>query len=170
MRLAFYFLLAIGTLGSTAAIAQDTTNYIPSKQRAVLGQWLKQNPTLRVATDADCQCADDVAEIRKGSGGVWKANPNYHPYYASGDFNSDGEQDFAVVLIDGAAKLHLVIFNGPIYIGIAPAYQSTKYVGPLFFGAPRPKPYRLVVGDFGSEGGLFKPKGKSYVYAGSDCC
>lgn len=168
MRPIFYILLAIGTLGT--AIAQDSTDYIPSKQRAVLDQWLKQNPALRVATDADCQCSDEIAEIRKGSGGAWKANPNYHPYYVSGDFNSDGEQDFAVVLIDSATKLHLVIFNGPISAGIAPAYQSTKYVGPLFFGAPRPKPYRLVVGDFGSEGGLFKPKGKSYVYVGSDCC
>jgi hypothetical protein len=166
MRPVFYFLLAIGTLGSTTAIAQDTTDYIPSEQRAVLGQWLKHNPALRVATDTDCQCSDGIAEIRKGSGGVWTANPNY----ASGDFNSDGEQDSAVVLIDGATKLHLVIFNGPISIGIAPAYQSTKYVGPLFFGAPRPKPYRLVVGDFGSDGGLFKPKGKSYVYVGSDFC
>ena len=166
----FYFLFAIGILGSTTAIAQGTTDYIPPRQRAVLGQWLEQHPALHVATDADCQCSDGIAQIRKGSGGVWKANPNYHPYYAFGDFNSDGAQDFAVVLIDSAKKLHLVIFNGPVAPGISPAYQSTKYVGALFFGAPRPKPYRLVVGDFGSEGGLFKPKGKSYFYVGSDCC
>lgn len=170
MRLIFNGLLAIGTLSSTIAIAQNTTDYIPLEQRAVLSQWLKNNPTFRVATDADCQCAESIEELRKGSGGVWKANLNYHPYYASGDFNSDGEKDFAVVLIDNKEKMRLVIFNGPISPGITPAYQSTKYTGALFFGPPRQKPYRLVVGDFGSEGGILKPKGKSYVYVGDDCC
>jgi len=42
--------------------------------------------------------ADDIKQMKAGSGGVWKPVPDYHPYIATVDFNGDGAEDFAVVL------------------------------------------------------------------------
>lgn len=134
----------------------------------MLGEWLKSNPTFRVATDSDCRCSEEIAEIRKGSGDAWKPNPRYHPYYVSGDFNGDGTEDFAVVLVGSQSQLHLAIFNGRFLPGTKPAYLSSDHVGALFYGPPRPRPYRLIIGAFGSEGGSLKPEGGSYSYVGSN--
>jgi hypothetical protein len=54
--------------------------------------------------------------MKAGSGGVWKPVPDYHPYIATGDFNGDGAEDFAVVLIDRTKQeqnFALIVFNGP---------------------------------------------------------
>jgi hypothetical protein len=137
-----------------------------------LQSWLTKHKGFRVGTDEDCECDDDIASTRRGSGGAWAPNPNFHPYYAVGDFNSDGQPDFAVVLIGAAEKKYVAIFNGPFSQNSAssPAYLDHKHVGALFFGAPRPKPWRLLVGPFESEGTLFKPRGALYVAIPSHCC
>lgn len=154
-----------------AAPVSDIPEYIAPAQQAVLRAWLSTHPEYRVALDKDCNCADDIASMRKGSGGVWKARPHYHPYYAEGDFNGDKKTDFAVVLIKSSdnGKHFLTIFNGPYAIGSQPAYLSAVG-GALFFGAPRPKPYRLLVGEFESEGAILEPKGATYELVGGDCC
>lgn len=64
-------------------------------------------------------------------------------------------QDFAVVLIDGGKQeknLALIVFNGPYKPETqSPAFfqpgMDLKYIG-LFYGAPRAKPYRLLLGPF----------------------
>jgi hypothetical protein len=154
--------------------ASEIPAYIAPPHRAVLEKWLSTNKTSRVATDEDCNCSDDIARMRRGYGGTWKPNPDFHPYYVAGDFNGDGHTDFAVVVIGGSTSStrEVAIFNGPFSPSTAksPVYLSGKRAGALFFGPPRSKPWRLIVGPFESEGSLLMPKGSTYVLTPSNCC
>ena len=139
-------------------------------ERAVVDSWLKKHPQYRAATDSDCDCATDIRTIREqGYGGKWKAVRDYHPYMATGDFNGDGVEDFAIAVVDRsrkAQKFALLVFNGPFDSSdVAPAYLESKVdlrATGMFFGPPRPKPYRLVIGPFESEGYILIPRGKTY--------
>lgn len=159
-------LIAGTSLGAGAA---DIPDYIPPPVRPPLLQWLAANPGWRLATDVDCNCASDIDEVRQG-GGAWPANPTYHPYFVSGDFNGDGKPDVAVIVLGPSDSRALLIFNGPLTEHTVPAYRSTKHVGALFFGPPRPRPYRLLVGEFATEAGALRPRGRTYVYESADCC
>jgi len=108
--------------------------------------------------------------MKAGAGGLWKPVPDYHPYTVTGDFNGDGVEDFAVVLVDSQKKeknFALIVFNGPFKPGaVSPAFMESgmdlKYAG-LFYGPPRPKPYRLLLGPFESDSGsLLIPRGHGY--------
>jgi hypothetical protein len=103
-----------------------------------------------------------------GYGGRWKPVPDYHPYAVTGDFNGDGNIDFAVAVVrtNAPRKFTILVFNGPIKsVDDAPSFVESdsqmKGIG-FFFGPPRPKPYRLVVGAFQSEGYVLTPKGRTY--------
>jgi hypothetical protein len=106
--------------------------------------------------------------MRKGYGGDWVAVRDYHPYVATGDFNTDGFEDLAVVVRDATAKekaFTLLVFNGPLKAGEKPAFQERGFDAShegLFFGPPRPKPYRLLIGGFETEAAILVPKGRSY--------
>jgi hypothetical protein len=124
-----------------------------------------------MAADADCDCASDIQQMRVGYGAKWKAIPDYHPYAVTGDFNGDGISDFAVAVIDRSKKANgfaLLVFNGPF--GSKPVIPvfikeglDLKHQG-LFYGAPRPKPYRLVLGGFEADTGLILiPHGHNYT-------
>lgn len=152
---------------STPAWAGHT---LTSQEQNVLENWLAQHPEYRVATDQDCECADDIKQMRAGYGGDWHPVPDYHPYAATGDFSGHGEEDFAVVVIDRSRRrmnYALVVFNGPFgSIAVSPAFIRSgldlRYEG-LFFGPPRPKPYRLLVGEFESDSGfILVPHGHTY--------
>jgi len=149
---------------------------VPSVQPAhlqITQKWLGEHPGSRIATERDCgDCSEQIAAIRKGMGGAWKPVPGYQPYYSVGDFNGDGQRDFAVVVAtqDKSPKhFILLVFNGPLD---ASKPQKPAFVSEpmdlteqgLFFGPPRPKPYRLLVGGFESEGRLLLPKGKGYSW------
>lgn len=157
-----------------ATPASEIPEYIVPPHRAVLEKWLATTKSSRVATDEDCSCSDDIARMRRGYGGAWKASPDFHPYYVVGDFNDDGHTDFAVVVIRGSTNFtrEVAIFNGPFLENAAksPAYVGGKHGGALFFGPPRPKPWRLIVGPFESEGSLLIPKGSTYVFTPNNCC
>jgi hypothetical protein len=157
---------ALLSLGNLSLFASHT---LSSSQSSVIAEWLTNNRGYRLASDQDCDCTEDINMMRAGSGGIWKPVPDYHPYVASGDFNGDGIIDFAVVVIN-TRKAHdsvLLVFNGPNHL----RDSIPAFVGPhddlgrsaLFFGPPRPKPYRLVVGPFESDNTLIlKPHGKTY--------
>ena len=141
----------------------------PREQKIQAG-WISGHPNFRVATDKDCDCADDIKQMKAGSGGVWSSVLDYHPYVATGDFNADGISDFAVVVIDrkkSAYPFTLLIFNGPFDSDAAiPAYIGAnldlRYAG-LFFGPPRPKPYRLIMGRYGTDNSsILVPTEKTY--------
>jgi hypothetical protein len=161
------FLLTACLLLSIPAWSGHT---LTAQEQRVLEGWLARHPEYRPATDEDCECADDIKQMRAGYGGAQKAVLDYRPYIATGDFNGDGIQDFAVVVIDRTKqekKFVLVVFNGPFKPETAtPAFLQSgmdlKYSG-LFFGPPRPKPYRLLLGPFESDSGvLLVPHGRSY--------
>lgn len=138
--------------------------------------WLVGHPGSRIATEMDCgDCIDQINAIRKGMGDAWKPVPGYQPYYLVGDLNGDGHKDFAIVVVmpgKSAKRFILLVFNGPFQ----PAKpQQPSFVSEpmdlagqgLFFGPPRPKPYRLLVGGFESEGRVLLPRGKSYAWDSS---
>lgn len=151
-------------------IPSASASYVLSTdQKEVVSAWLRQHPGYRLANDKDCSCDADLRTMRvTGYGGRWKPVPDYHPYVVSGDFNGDGEIDFAIAVArrNTAQRFMILVFNGPIKAdGAAPSFVDTisglTGIG-FFYGPPRPRPYRLVVGAFGSEGDVLVPKGRTY--------
>jgi len=149
------------------------THSLTADQLAVLNGWMKSYPTYRQARDRDSSCPADIEQMRRGyDSKIWKPVPDYHPYQAVGDFNSDGKVDFAAVLIDTKRTeepFAPVIFNGPISKArTTPAFFEAGFslaCGGLFFGPPRPEPYRLVVGPFESDNtGVLEPDGPAYTW------
>jgi len=161
--------LALIALGAyTLALGADDPaaipKYIAATHRAVIQQWLAANSGYRVATDADCKCEEHIAGLRAGPP-TWDPQPDFHPYYASGDFSGDGKQDFAVVFIlIGKPQKLLAIFNGPFAKDRAskPAYSSRRYGMSLMYGASQPGPHFLVVGRFEAKEVALLPYKKTY--------
>jgi len=163
--------LALGVLICVALIQPAWAGHtLAPQEKRILGAWLSGHPHFRAATDRDCDCSEDVLQMRAGDGGVWRPVPDYHPYAASGDFNGDGIRDFAAVVIDptkSTRQFALLVFNGPFDSdAVEPAFvQSSldlRYMG-LAFGPPRPKPYRLIVGHFGTDNtSRLVPLGRTY--------
>jgi len=145
------------SLLATSAWCGHTLN---AQQEKVLASWLSQHAEYRAATDADCQCEDDIRQTKAGYGNSKEAVPDYHPYSATGDFNRDGAEDFAVVLIDRrvqTANFVVVVFNGPFTNrNVAPAFikRSLHRSDALFYGPPGKKPSPLLVGPFESDSGF----------------
>jgi len=111
MRLRWFLIVSL-----LAARAWPSHTLTP-QQQTVINEWIKAHPVYRVANDTDCDCTDDIQQMKTGYGGKWKAAPDYHPYIATGDFNSDGATDFAVVVIDTLKpkkNFSLLVFNGPL--------------------------------------------------------
>ena len=140
-------------------------------QQKVLSSWLVQHSNYRLAADADCDCALDIRQMRDGYGDPRYALPDYHPFTATGDFNDDGIEDFAVALIDSKASADsfaLVVFNGPFSKRpVAPAFiepgLDLRRERLFYFGPRRAKPYRLSVGRFNSDFGFrLIPSGNAY--------
>src|SRR2546425_373123 len=129
-------LLSIGLL----FFPYQFSSLAPNHQRLV-DQWLRSHQEYRIARDEDCDCAEDLATIRRGSGGIWKPDPQYRPYYRVGDFNGDGRTDFAVAVIGPAGETKpfvILIFNGPF------AARSAQF--PSFVSEARDlKYYRYVL-------------------------
>jgi hypothetical protein len=158
----FYFLLV--------ALPAWCGHTLTKQEEKVLTLWLSQHPTYRAATDSDCDCSDDIEQMKGGYGGNWTPYPDYHPYVITGDFNNDRAMDFAADVIDSsrtAKNFTLLIFNGPFNSKKAtPAYVKSgldlRGQG-MSFGPPRPKPYRIVVGPFESDNTwILVPKGHTY--------
>jgi hypothetical protein len=141
---------------------------LTTTEENVIAAWLAQHPEYRRATARDCDCDEELRRMRAGSGGLWKAVPDYDPYEVSGDFNGDGVDDIAVVVLDtrrDGDAFALVVFNGPFSAQPKAAFVKTgldmRWRG-LFYGSPRPKPYRLLIGRFEAEGTLLLPSGATY--------
>jgi hypothetical protein len=160
-----------------SAAPTQKVRILPPTHKKAVDSWVSANPGFRIAKESDCgDCEEQIQMIRRGFGGAWKAVPNYDPYYAVGDFNSDGKTDFAIAVIASKRtdkRFRILVFNGPFDDSLdhQPAFVSEfmKLTGQgLFFGPPRPKPYRLLVGAFESEGILLVPKGHGYVWDRSE--
>jgi len=145
---------------------------LTSQEHQVLRNWLARHSEYRQGTDEDCDCADDIKQMKAGYGRLQKPVPDYRPYTATGDFNGDGVEDFAVVLIDRSKQeknFALIVFNGPFKSETqSPAFfqsgMDLKYYG-LVYGPPRPKPYHLLLSQFESDSGaLLIPHGRGYKW------
>jgi hypothetical protein len=161
----------VSTVALSLAFIQSASasHLLSADQKEVVSTWLHKHPGYRLANEKDCACDEDLRTMqRTGYGGRWKPVPDYHPYAVSGDFNGDGEIDFAVAVIrtNVAHKFTILVFNGPIKsIGDSPSFvdADSNLTGTgFFYRPPRPKPYRLVVGAFESEGYVLVPKGRTY--------
>lgn len=147
----------------------------------VLRRWLTRHPDLRPARIDDCvdrtidstgkehvaSCARLVEDLKE-----WTKDPDANPFYAKGDFNGDGEQDFAVVLTNSKATktnapATIVVFNGPWRDSLMePSFVLTgRKVSEtlLGYGPPRPKPWQLVIGLPESEGRALVWRNGKYV-------
>jgi hypothetical protein len=141
------------------------TSQLSRQQRETLQNWLTRNPVFRIATEEDCLNKQGLAGTREefGSG--------YQPYYAAGDFNHDGDDDFAVVLVDKRKKKDryaVLIFNGTPNgdYGSTQAYFEGGYDlsegGLFYFGYGRGD--RLAAGVFMSDTCIgLRARGKGYV-------
>ena len=148
------------------AVAQprDAATYLRPEHRAIVDEWLKSRPDLRLATDADNTNKDGLAAMRKERG------RNYHPYYAVGDFNGDKKEDFAVFLVrKKKSKWPFVfaIFNGPLTKGSKPAYLTDDDIadGGVTYSAQNPaRRGRLLFGTFETDNCVIVlPRGRSYT-------
>jgi hypothetical protein len=153
---------------SSFAIESNLACVLTDPQKEVVNSWLTKHSGYRLAADSDCDCKEDLQTIRtKGDVGKWKPIPDYHPYVAVGDINGGGEVDFAVAVIRNSSpgSFAILVFGliksndqDPAYFDCNLKMQGIGF----FFGPPRPKPYRQVIGPFESEGYLLTPKGQSY--------
>jgi hypothetical protein len=161
---------------SLGVYGQKNTASLNSKHAAALEQFLSKNKNYGFLSDKFFDQAE-LKEFRKHAG------KTATPYYAVGDFNSDGAFDFAVILSRKGKRtrhggsvgspwefdypLTVVIFNGNKRGGFTPAFiQNLKvpYVSLLSVeGSGRKK--RLYFGVYASDADtmFFSPKGKSYI-------
>jgi hypothetical protein len=143
---------------------------LTSQQHKVLARWLAGHPQFRSAEDRDCDCATDIERIREGSGGNWQAIPDYHPFAATGDFNGDGAEDFAVIVVDQSKRENpgtLLVFNGPFKSPVkSPAFLKSGLklkLQALFYGPPMRIPHQLVLGCFECDArSVVVPHGRGY--------
>ena|ERR1700722_7426699 len=165
--------LTVTLCTETVAFDKSLPEYIPSKYGHSVSAWLNQRPGFRVATDADCSCRDDIAHVRAGNPPEWPAVPDYHPFYIVGDFRSDGTEDMAIGVIaqQHPEKFRVLIIHGvPIKRHTAKTFlgEELDLRQGLFYGFPRPKPWRLLVGPFESEGVTFEPTHDGYRLSDED--
>jgi hypothetical protein len=142
--------------------------YFDSAARRAVLSWLTSHRDYRVIDDSDCRCDRNLREIRSLSAGVWKADPDYHPYFKVGDFNRDGRRDLAVGLARLGATSQFQVLVIDNYRAGKAAKRECFLSHPfdlgeaMFFGLPRPKPHHLLVGHFDSEGWEFVPKKRGH--------
>jgi hypothetical protein len=146
-------LLTIAGTGSGAV-----PDYISTEHSAILERWLLTRPDLRLAIDADCQCDRELGWMRSDTAG-----PDYQPFYATADFNDDGQADFAVltVTISDTSRRFLVVFNGPLAENTGPAFVG-RADGILVLSRPWSPPTRLQVGPPYADAAVLTPDGSGY--------
>lgn len=131
----------------------------------MLKRWLAKRTWLRPATEGDCTDKSNLALMRRELG------KNVHPYYSVADFNGDGLDDFAVLLIvKGKDEAALAVFNAP-FRKAAPAYfeRGFEQMGNLYIAFNYTAKNRLYLGVFESDYYCMTliPKGNQYTY--EDC-
>ena len=150
VEIVILLLIAVCWPGTANAQREDTASYLRPEHREIVEHWLARRPGLRLATDGDTN-QDGLAQTRKEKG------KNYHPYYAVGDFNGDGKEDFAVAFKKkrkSKLPFTVAIFNGPLAGNSVPAFTTDDDLrsGGLFYNSKaKPREGRLIVGVFESD-------------------
>jgi hypothetical protein len=150
------------TLSQHAYGQSNAAPNLKAQHREVLAAWLQKQPNFRLATEADCKNKTGLAATRDEYG------LTYQPYYAAGDLNGDGREDFAVALIDRqkrSRRFAIAIFNGPhtTKTTATPSFLTTGFDlsdGGLVLRSGNP----LIAGVFQSDDCvILRPRARTYV-------
>jgi hypothetical protein len=142
------WLCALSLCCLTAGAAQsDVPSFIQPAHRQAVRALLQTKPYLRVATYADVEDKERIDNLNDGFGDAKS------PYYAVGDFNGDGRDDFAVAFVNTRRPkdFAVAIFNGPFGGGRAAraAYYNETEFGPdsflLTYGGGRPATLQVSI-------------------------
>jgi hypothetical protein len=81
------------------------------QERSAVEEFLRRNPGLRVATDADRRGA------LSGDGDVRGLYGVYHPYFVRGDVNDDGVLDFVIAFVHLESSSSTPWFSVAVFTG-----------------------------------------------------
>ena len=155
------FISGMFVLAFTAQLisAQNQKNYyahLKPEHTKVLQQWLAKNAGMRPAVEADAS----QLELK-----AWRSNDKkFFPYYAVGDFNRDGREDFAVILkvINAKDRGALIVFNAP-FTNLTPAYFKRGFGVRQYYLEYMKDNKMLYFSEYETHGFFLKPKGGKYV-------
>lgn len=141
---------------SDAPEGKDGFENIKPAHAEILAAWLKTKPHLDLARPGEIP-ADQMKRFRE-----WQKNPNAHPYYAVGDFNQDGREDFAVLLNNKKTgkERSLAVFEAG---SKSPDFFNREMFEHFILSFDWEKKV-LYISSFESDDGvILTPKGDSYI-------
>jgi len=163
LRLCALFLCCLNA--SAAQEIGDVPSFINPAHRQVVRGFLRTRPYLRVATYADAENKRTLEFLNEGYG------ETKSPYYAVGDFNNDGREDFALAFVNTRQPQNfaVAIFNGPFRgrRSAQPAYYNEREFGTeaFLFASTAERPHMLVVGISGGDmTTMLKPRRRGQGY------
>lgn len=158
--------------------SQDYFAHLSKEHREIVETWLKSQPVLRPASEEADSGLMPGNDSRFPEGNInflrETVGPNGNQYYATGDMNQDGQNDFAVLFVDtsNAApdEFALAIFNGPFRPNAEPAYleKDLHGISNCYIVFDRMSKGHLFLGKFESDaycttyyrvGKTYRPKG-----------
>lgn len=157
--------LSVPGVDATSGFGTDYA-HLRKRHARVLHKWLVDKPWLQPATLKDVFHKPTYEYQRSEFG------KSFHPYYAVGDFNHDGFEDFAAILKEPKSRVEgafsLAIFNGPFATRSEPSYFEGKfdYLGNSYLDFGHVEKRRLFLGVYESDYYCltFYPRRTSYVY------
>ena len=157
-----FFLLLLLVMPNAASAQRSVSEYTPA-QRAALQSFISRNPSYQFIPETRFD-----AETLSAARNQWGFGRNFKPYYQTGDFNRDGRQDFAVILLSGRNAddpnrgMHVVVFNGARGNTYRVAHiEREEFSTALFINTSR---NRLHVGIMETDSaGCFVPRGRGYI-------
>ena len=162
-------LLALTATGA----AQKSVASLRPAHAAALQEYLAKHRDFDFLSEGRCD-PGSLKAMREQFG------PRFNPFYKVGDFNHDGRQDFALVLVrDRAARVEtmlaeshryrydvrVVVFNGERRGGYRPAFER-DYDAPLvcFLALSRERRSKLYFAIFETDDGfVMTPAGRGYI-------
>lgn len=166
-------------------IPKKVANYfahLKPEHTEVLQEWLKSKTFLRPAVEEidNSMFQEKYKDSFEGNMRFLRetVGENGYQYYSKGDFNKDGKEDFAVLLVDNREdketetdKFALAIFNAPFKKGQSPNYFEENLYGITnsYIVYDKIMEKHLYLGKLESDVycATYYPKGKTYRF--EDC-
>lgn len=156
-----------------AGVAQKSVASLRPAHAAALQEYLAKHPRLDFMPESVCD-RGSLKAMREHFGS------QFAPFYTVGDFNYDGRQDFALVLVKAGAPrvdttlgephryrydVRVVVFNGAGGDRYRPAFER-DYDAPLvcFLALSRERRSKLYFAIFETDDGfVMTPAGRGYI-------